>query len=132
MFFADQPSPELVSDLVLEAKGEVPAGSASQKFRAATRLAADSYALALRPEIQPGVKSVEVSARRPDGGTEVMLFAKDFSIDWPAPYIFKDPVSLSKGTELSVTAYYANAGSAPQNAGIRLTVSRYQRAGSRK
>jgi hypothetical protein len=132
LFFADQPSPDLVSDLVLEAKSAVPAGAASQKFRAVTRLASDMYALALRPEIQPGVKSIEVSARRPDGGTEVMLFAKEFPIEWPAPYIFKDPVALSKGTELSVTAYYANAGSAPTIGGVRLTVSQYRRAGSRK
>jgi hypothetical protein len=132
LFFADQPSPELVSDLVLEAKGEVPTGAPSQKFRAATRLTGDSCVLAMRLETQPGVKSVQVSARRPDGRTEVMLFAKDFSIEWPAPYIFRDPVALSKGTELSVTGYYANASAVPQPGGIRVTVSRYQRAGSRK
>lgn len=53
LFFADQPVPNMVSDIVLEAKN--PAG---QKFRAATRLAADTYALALRPELSDGVKSI--------------------------------------------------------------------------
>jgi hypothetical protein len=124
LFFADQPSPNLVSDLVLEAKDPVQPG----KFRIATRLAADTYALALRPELSAGVRSIEVSARKPDGGTEVMLFAKDLPMDWPTPYIFKDPVALPRGTELSVTAYYANAGTG----GIRLTVSAYRKAVSRK
>jgi len=105
LFFADQPSPGGVIDIVFDAKH---------------KLAADTYLLALRPEIPPGVKSVEVFARRPDGGTEVLLFAKDFRTDWPTPYIFKTPVVLPKGSELFVTG------------GVRVTVSAYVTAGSRR
>jgi len=61
----------------------------------------------------------------------VMLFAKDFQMDWPTPYIFKEPVALPSGTELSVVAYFANAGTAPQTSGVRLTVSVYRKAGTR-
>jgi hypothetical protein len=96
--FADQPS-DVVSEIVLDAKN------------ARMRLPADTTLLALRPEITPGLTSIEVSARKPDGGTEVLLFAKDFHADWPTPYIFKDPVKLPKGTELRVTP------------GVRVTVS---------
>jgi hypothetical protein len=112
------------SDIVLEAAGDVAAGVSSQRFRADTRLGADSSVLALRPEVQPGVKSIEVSARRPDGGTDILLFAKDPSLEWPTPYIFKDPVLLPRGTTVSVTVYYANDSAASQRRGIRLTVSR--------
>ena len=94
LFFADQPSPKPVSDLVLEAKGEVPAGAPAQKFRAVTRLTAETHILALRPDAMPGITSIEVSARKPDGGTTVLLFARDFQMDWPTPYIFKEPVAL--------------------------------------
>ena len=79
------------------------------------RLAADTSVVSLRPEIGAGVKSLEVSARKPDGGTEVLLFAKDFAPDWPTPYVLKNPVTLPKGAELFVTA------SGP----VRLTVSKY-------
>lgn len=120
LFFADPSSPDVVSDLVLETKG-----AAAQKFHAQTKLAAGTTVLALRTEIPPGVKSIEVSARRPDGSTEVLLFAKDFPVDWPAPYIFKNPVVLPKGTELSVAAYSVDTGG-----GIRVTVSGYRKAGS--
>jgi hypothetical protein len=126
LFFADQASPDVVSDLVLEAKGSGQTG----KVRASLKLAADTNVLALRPEIHPEMKSIEVSARRPDGGTEVLLFAKDLRLDWPTPYIFKDAVALPKGTELSVTAHYSD--SAQQNSGIRLTVSEYQKPISRR
>ncbi len=111
LFFADKPAPNTVSSLVLEGKSD------SQKLRAESRLAADAYALALRPEIGAGVKSVEVSARKPDGGTEILLFAKDIPLDWPTPYVFKEPVLLRRGTVLSVTAYSAQPGR------IRLTVT---------
>jgi hypothetical protein len=67
-----------------------------------------------------------VSARKPNGGTEILLFAKDIPLDWPTPYIFKNSVSLPTGTALSATAYYTNAGAAPLAGGIRLTVSQYR------
>jgi hypothetical protein len=127
LFFADQAALGRVSDLVLEANGEVAGGAAAQRVHAETRVAEDTYALALRTEITPGVKSIEVAARSPDGGTEILLFAKDLPMDWPTPYIFKEPVLLRRGTRLSVVASCANGGPAPRPGGIRLTVSRYQR-----
>ena len=106
-----------VSDLVLEAK---PNGT--KRLRAETRLTADTYAVALRPEIADGLTSIEVSARRADGGTEILLFVKDPPADWPTPYIFSKPVFLSRGTTLAVTAYYE---AAPPPGGMRLRVNRY-------
>jgi len=126
LFFEAHPSPHTVADLVVDAKGDVPAGSTSQRFRAETVISADTAVLALRPDVRSGVKSIEVAARRPDGGTEVLLFAKEIPLDWPTPYIFAEPVVLRRGTTLSATAYYANAGSSPAPAGIHLTVSGYQ------
>ena len=114
------------SDLILEASGEVSAGGTAERFRAETRLESDTYAWSLRPEVMPGIQSIEVSARRTDGGTQVLLFAKDIPMGWPTPYIFKEPVLLPAGTQLSVTAYYANGGDTPQPGGVRLTVSRYE------
>ena len=118
------------SDLVLEPKGDPAAlrlrSGETRNVRAETRLAADTYTLALRPEITAGLTAIEVSARKPDGGTEILLFAKDPPIDWPTPYIFKDPVFLPAGTRLSAIAAYAND-SAPLPGGFRLTVSRYQK-----
>ena len=115
-----------VSGTVLEAKGEVPPGVASQRFSASARLPVSENIVALWPEVVPGVESIEVSAHKPDGTTEVLLFARNIRLDWPTPYIFKAPVPLANGTQLSVTAYYANAGSAPQPGGIRLTVAGYR------
>jgi hypothetical protein len=125
LFFSDRPVSNVVRDLAVEARGMVPPGATAQRFRAETRVSANTFILALRPHIVPGLKSIEVSARKPDGGTEILLFAKDPSPDWPTPYIFKDPIRLSTGTVVSATVYYANPSSAPQTGGVRLTISRY-------
>ncbi len=79
-------------DLVLEATTPQ-----AQKFRATTKLLRDTRLLALRPEFSAGAQSIEVSARRPDGGTEVLLFAKDFSFEWPTPYNFQEPCGTASG-----------------------------------
>jgi hypothetical protein len=99
LFFADPSATDWISDVVLESK---------------TRLTADTYVVALKPEIQPGIKFIEVSARKLDGSTEILLFAKDIPVDWPTPYILKDPVLIPRGTVLSV------------NGAPRLTVSTYR------
>jgi hypothetical protein len=132
LFFADSSAANTVSDLVLEAKGQVPAATSSQRFRSETRLAEDTVMLALRPEISPGAQSIEVSARKPDGETEVLLYAKDFPLDWPSPYILKAPVALPHGALLSVTAYYGNAGAQAQPGGFRMTMNAYRKAAPRK
>ena len=138
VYFADEPTTRSVTDLVLEPKaegaGQDQGGAgrggadrgAVRKLRAETRFAADTYAWALRPEIPRGVQSIEVSARTPNGGTDILLFAKDFSTDWPTPFIFATPVLLRKGTTLSVTVYYSPAATSPPGPPpMRLTISRY-------
>jgi hypothetical protein len=111
--FADKPGSDLAPDLVLDAKPS----QQSDRVYSEARLVGDMTALALRTETAPGVKSIEVSAKRADGGKDVLLFAKDIPLDWPTPYIFKEPVRLRRGTILSVTAY---------GGGVKLTLSGYR------
>ena len=98
LFFADAAAIDVVSDISL---------------KPGVRLAADTFVVALLPEIGQAGKSIEVSARKPDGGTEVLLFAKDVPAEWPTPYILKEPVKLPRGTVLSATP------------GIRVTASTF-------
>jgi hypothetical protein len=90
--------------------------------RGRTRLLADTYVWALQPRIVPGLVSIQVSARKPDGRTEILLFARDIAAEWPTPYVLERPVLLPRGTELSVSAHYANDRPADR---VLLTISRY-------
>jgi mono/diheme cytochrome c family protein len=119
--FAEESSPRPVSDLVLTTTA---AGAAApgRRWRAERRIVADTYAAALRPELSAEVASLEVSARTPEGGTDVLLFARDFDATWPTPYIFKEPVLLRRGSIVTVTAYSRDAKSTSP---VRLTISGY-------
>jgi hypothetical protein len=81
----------------------------------------------LRPDVQPGITSVEVSAKYPDGRTEVLFLAKDFSLDWPTPYIYREPVPVPRGADLSVVAYSAPPTAGPAPSAFRLTVSGFNK-----
>jgi hypothetical protein len=129
LYFADTPPANRPSDLVLQATGDVPANTTTQKFRAVTTLPADTYAIALRPDLPPGAQALEVTARTPDGGTQVLLFVKEPLQEWPTPYIFNEPVLLSKGTELAVTSYSTNPDDKPKRGGVKVTVVRLEKEG---
>jgi hypothetical protein len=116
-----------VSDMVLEARGGLLPGARNQRFAVESEaIDSDIAVLSLLPEFEPGITSIEVSARTPDGGTKILLFATDIPIDWPTPYILSDPVILPAGSSLRVVAYYDNDSDLPPTAGIRLTVSRHE------
>jgi hypothetical protein len=125
LFFDARASAAPVSEFVVAAQKESGAATRdrSTRFHAETILAADTALLALRPDVVPGLASIEVAARRGDGTTEVLLFAKDIPLEWPTPYIFRDPVRLRRGTKVTMTAYMKD-GSVPP-AGVRLVASGY-------
>jgi hypothetical protein len=72
--------------------------------------------------VTAGLASFQVTARTPDGGTNVLLFARNPPVEWPTPYILARPVLLPAGTELSVSARYDRAQPADP---VLLTVSRF-------
>ena len=92
------------------------------------RLSRDTVVWAIQPEIVPGLSSIEVSARRPDGGTDVLLALTDPSIEWPTPYLLKTPRRLARGTDVFVVA--RPSASLPRSAG-RCRVSRVRSADTR-
>jgi hypothetical protein len=119
VFFAAPSATRAPSDLVLDARPAAPPAP-STRLRATARVGADTYVWALRPDFGPGVRSIEVSARGADGSTEILLFAKDPSTEWPTPFLLKQPRLIRRGTELSLVAH--GTGAAPA---VRVSVSRY-------
>ena len=107
-----------VSDLVVTARSTP---GRSRVRRGSARLASDATIWALAPEIPSGTQSMELSARQPDGSTEVLLLVERPSADWPTPYVFKSPVRIPRGTELR----FALETDGPSPAPARLVISRY-------
>ena len=67
------------------------------------RLTNDTRVWAIQPEMVAGLSTLEVSARRPDGGTDVLLALTDPSAEWPTPYLLKTPRLLARGTQVFVS-----------------------------
>jgi len=120
LFFTQSRTPSAAPDIVLEPRNITP-----EKLRATTRLTRDTHVWALRPELVPGIASIEVAARAPDGGTEILLLAKNPAIEWPTPYVMKTPRLLRRGTEVSVVDQKGAATSDAQTGRVRLTISRF-------
>jgi hypothetical protein len=113
------PNPELkaATDLVLDARPS----AGSRALKGTSRLASATRVWAIQPEIVAGLSSLEVSARRPDGGTDVLLALTEPSVEWPTPYLLKTPRLLARGTEVFVVA----RSSAGQPRHVRVRISKY-------
>jgi hypothetical protein len=116
--FSKTPASKPATDLVLDAQPV----TGTQVLRGRTRLSRDTFVWAIQPEIVAGLSSLEVSARRPDGGTDVLLALTEPSIEWPTPYLLKTPRRLPRGSEVFVVARLS--ASVPPR--VRVRISNYQ------
>jgi hypothetical protein len=70
-------------------------------------------AIAIAPLADPRVISLQATAYRPDGTSEVLVWTREPKADWRQTYVFKKPVSLPRGTRVEVIAHPADAGAGP-------------------
>jgi hypothetical protein len=133
LFFSGDRRPAFSTDIVLDAAlsdvgaafRRPAAGDTAQILRATTKLAADTRVWGLRPDVVPGLASIEVSARTPDGRKEILLFARNPPVEWPMPYILKEPRLLRRGTEISVVAYRTPLRGESRPGSVRVGISGY-------
>jgi hypothetical protein len=112
------PGSRTASDVVLDARTLEPG-----TLKATVKLRSETRVWAIQPENVAGLSALEVSARRPDGGTDVLLALTTPSAAWPTPYLMKTPRVLSRGTEVFVVARSSTA----QPRQVRVRLSRYSR-----
>ena len=124
LYFTGAPSSREVSNLALEPTATAPVAAQSTTWSSTRKLDQDLNILAFQPRLGPGLKSIEIAARMPDGSRQVLLYARDIPTQWPTPYVFSTPVALGKGTELSVVEHYGGAPSDPPRA-IAVTFSAF-------
>ena len=117
LHFADRPTAPTSADLVLQ-----PSSDTRGVMRATVPVTSDMRIWALRPDIDGDVASLEVTARRPDGGTDILLYARDVSSRWPTPFILKQPLQLRRGTRLSFVAWPKDT---TRDVRTRMIVARY-------
>lgn len=110
LYFAEQRMPRPVSDIVLT-------GSDSVR----QQLPAEAMLMAIRPETIPPGASVEVSVKRPDGSSEMLLWVPKSSGDWATPFVLKQPLTFPKGSTLRASVHAETPGAAAMP--FKITVS---------
>lgn len=113
LYFAPQASETPIQELdVMTAASAATAGS-RRRLRGEALLKGDGTVWAMRPRLEHnGIAAegtIEVSAWRPDGAIEPLLWVKDHRPDWQLPYVLREPITLPRGTRIVVTAYSADA-----------------------
>jgi hypothetical protein len=109
-----------------DSPGLIPVGGQGGRPRLRGRLTLPraTTLFAVRPEMQEGGASYDVTALRPDGSRDVLLRVKRFRFDWQTPFVFREPISLPAGTVLETTAEY-EPGAPPASRTFSLTLTRY-------
>ena len=108
-FFEKAPAHTAQSIEIAAAAVNVAPAKTGERLRAETTIKNATTAAAIWPRLGAGARSVEVTAIKPDGVVDPMLWVNNYRAEWPAPYILKEAIELPAGTRLVMTAYYDNA-----------------------
>jgi hypothetical protein len=102
LFFAPEGQWREVTSVTIESR-RTTKGAAGSRTTGDTTLGHESVIWGLRPDVIEEGRSLEVTARRPDGSVEVLLWIPSARPAWPSPFIFEEPVRLPAGTIVSAT-----------------------------
>jgi hypothetical protein len=87
----------------------LPAGVADARVDAELTIQQDLTLWSLLPHTHMRGKKWEVTATYPDGRTETILNVPKYDFNWQTDYVFKEPLTLPKGTKLHTAAWYDNS-----------------------
>jgi Tfp pilus assembly protein PilF len=111
LYFTDQPAtlhPILVqmeNDRLLD----IPAGDKDFVVKDEITLPVDVDLLAIYPHAHYVGKDLRASATLPDGTTESLIHIASWDLNWQAVYRYAEPVTLPKGTTISMRFGYDNS-----------------------
>ena len=109
LYFLEKPATQTSSSIdIAPVAATLGPGKKGERMRGETTIKAASTITSMWPRLGAGARSLELTAIRPDGSVEPMLWVNNYRAEWPAPYILKEPLTLPAGTRLVMTAYYDN------------------------
>lgn len=121
IYFADKPSPKTIIPIQVPplfgiGMGiDIAPGESAYRVEDSFTLPADVEAIAVGGHAHYVCKAMRMTATRPDGTTQPLLYIDDWDLNWQGSYLFKDPVKLPKGTILKTELTYDNSSANPRN-----------------
>jgi hypothetical protein len=83
----------------------IPTGEATRSCRTEYTVDHDCDLVAIRPAASQSIVSLQVTAYRPDGIQEVIIWTRGATSDWAPVYYLRRPTKLPKGTKIETVAY---------------------------
>ncbi|MBV9396943.1 MAG: PD40 domain-containing protein [Bryobacterales bacterium] len=99
----------------LESSVDIAPGVKNYSIHDSVTLPADVRVLSAFAHAHYIGKDLKAMATLPDGGTQPLLWIKDWDFNWQEQYNYKQPVFLPKGTRIDVTIGWDNSGDNPRN-----------------
>jgi hypothetical protein len=94
---------------------DIPPGEKNYTIKGSLTLPADMQVISVLAHAHYLGKEFKATATLPDGSVRPMLWIKDWDFNWQDRYVYKQPVSLPKGTRIDVTISYDNSADNPHN-----------------
>lgn len=105
------PSPLVVGTIMLD----IPAGTDEHRVSSTVQVPADVSLISVLPHMHLIGKEMKIEARLPDGELLPLIWIKDWNFYWQDNYVYKEPVRLPAGSELTVISTYDNSAANPLN-----------------
>ena len=100
---------EVVTDMVVNPRFEIPPGDPNYKVEAERVLEQDEEVSVLMPHTHVRGSGFKYEATYPDGKKEVLLDVPHYDFSWQNTYVLSEPKLLPKGTTLRCEAFYNNS-----------------------
>jgi Flp pilus assembly protein TadD/mono/diheme cytochrome c family protein len=116
-YFSDKPPTKTPMIVRLEQDGniDIPAGVRDFEISDDLELPADVKVLSILPHAHYLCKEMRVFATLPDHTRQWLIWVKRWDFDWQGVFRYAEPVSLPKGTVLSMRYTYDNSSENPRN-----------------
>ena len=121
VYFADKPPKQRLVSLQMPpifgmGSGlDIPAGKAKHVLHDEYTLPIDILGFEIGGHAHYICREMVMTATTPDGVKSELFRIDDWDLDWQDQYLYKSPVTLAKGTKLSVDIIYDNSANNPEN-----------------
>jgi hypothetical protein len=115
IFAKGAPERRLIGGNAAQMRISIPPNDAHFKIEGSQTLQYDCDLVSMMPHAHFRGKSFEYRIVRPDGTSETVLRVPDYTYKWQLTYYLAQPIHLTKGTKVEVTAYYDNSANNPDN-----------------
>jgi tetratricopeptide (TPR) repeat protein/mono/diheme cytochrome c family protein len=117
LYFTDKPQTKFPMLVQLEHDGaiNIPPGDKDFVITDEFRCPVDLNVLAVYPHAHYLATLMDAEATLPDGSKKVLIRIPHWDLNWQGVYRLKDPLTLPKGTVVSISYHYDNSAANPLN-----------------